>query len=84
MIFIKYLKLKFNVKVIMCSNVFCILISDFTCDQCQRKYRNCISLKKHRLYYCGQQFGCDLCQGVFTRKATLQLHKAVKHGVLME
>jgi len=36
------------------------------------------------LYYCGQQFPCDICTGIFTRKATLQLHKAVRHGVLME
>lgn len=58
--------------------------SEYYCEKCQRKYRNIGSLKKHILYYCGQQFSCDICTGIFTRKATLQLHKAVKHGVLME
>lgn len=64
--------------------MYCFFFSEYVCDKCHRKYINYISFKKHRLYYCGQQFGCDMCQGVFTRKATLQLHKAVKHGVLME
>jgi len=58
--------------------------SEYSCEKCQRKYKNVGSLKKHILYYCGQQFFCDICQGVFTRKANLQLHKAVKHGILME
>jgi len=63
-------------------DILCFSSLKYSCEKCQRKYKNVGSLKRHIFYYCGQQFPCDICQGVFTHKANLQLHKAV--GVLME
>lgn len=68
--------------ILYSDDILCFSSLEYSCEKFQRKYKKVGSLKRYIFYYCGQQFPCHICQGVFTRKANLQLHKAV--GVLME
>jgi len=56
----------------------------FSCNQCEKMFKNPQHLKRHEAVHSGLKFTCNECQSTFSRKDKLTAHMRKKHSSLAE
>jgi KRAB domain-containing zinc finger protein len=57
-------------------------ISKYMCDKCDMSFGSKYKLRRHeQSQHIGQQFKCNLCKKLYTRKDNLKVHMKIQHKI---